>query len=302
MKLGVTFPQHIIGGDAALVRDFAQTVEDLGYAHIVAYDHVLGVDPEAYPNWKGPYTSKDLFHDPFTLFSFIAGFTKRIELSPQIVILPQRQTALVAKQAASLDVLSNGRLRLGIGVGWNPVEYEALGENFHNRGKRSEEQIEVMKLLWSQPHVEFEGKYHTIPNAGINPLPVQRPLPVWLGGGADETLDRIGRLGDGWLNIYVSPKNAQPALDKIRAGAERAKRDPAQIGLDCWTGFGGSPDEWRNTIEGWRKLGATHITLNTAFGRGHIQGRAGKNAAAHLEIIERYITAVGDLFWQQTSD
>lgn len=296
MKLGVTFPQNIIGGDAALVRDFAQTVEELGYAHIVAYDHVLGVNPAAYPDWKGPYTSQDLFHDPFTLFSFIAGFTDKIGLSPQIVILPQRQTALVAKQAASLDVLSNGRLRLGIGVGWNHVEYIALGEDFRNRGKRSEEQITVMKALWADPHVKFEGKYHTIPDAGINPLPIQRPFPVWLGGGSDATYDRIGRLGDGWLNIYVSPQNAQPALDKIQSSAEKAGRNPKQIGLDCWTGFGGTPDDWRAEIEQWQQLGATHITLNTVFNRGHIQGFAGTTFQANMDVIKRYIKTVGDLF------
>lgn len=296
MKLGVTFPQNIIGGDAALVREFAQTVEQLGYAHIVAYDHVLGVNPEAYPDWKGPYTSKDLFHDPFTLFAFIAGFTEKIELSPQIVILPQRQTALVAKQAASLDVLSNGRLRLGVGVGWNKIEYVALGENFHNRGRRSEEQIQLMKALWAEPHVVFNGEFHTVPDAGINPLPLQRPFPVWLGGGAEATYDRIGRLGDGWLNIYVSPENAQPALDKIHASAQKAGRDPSAIGLDCWTGFGGTPDDWRRDVEQWRSIGATHITLNTVFNRGHIQGHAGSSLRANLDVIEQYIAAVGDLF------
>lgn len=299
MKLGVTFPQNIIGGEVSTVRDFAQTAEGLGYSHIVAYDHVLGVNPAGYPNWQGPYTSQDLFHDPFTLFSYIAAITERIELSPQIVILPQRQTVLVAKQAASLDYLSNGRLRLGVGIGWNPVEYTGLGKNFRNRGKRSEEQITVMKALWADPHVTFEGKYHTIPDAGINPLPVQQPLPVWLGGGVDATLDRIGRLGDGWLNIYVSPDKAPPALDKIRASAEAAGRDPAQIGLDCWVGIGNqdsTPDKWRAEIEAWQAMGATHITLNSVFNRGHVKGFVGTNVQTHLTAMETYINAVRDLF------
>ena len=296
MKLGVTFPQNIIGGDPAVVRDFAQTAEGLGYAHLVAYDHVLGVNPAAYLDWRGPYTSQDLFHDPFTLFSYIAGITERIELSPQIVILPQRQAVLVAKQAASLDVLSSGRLRLGIGIGWNEVEYIALGENFHDRGKRSEEQMAVMRALWAEPHVVFEGEHHTIPNAGINPLP-PRPLAVWIGGGADATYNRIGRMGDGWLNIYVSPDEVQPALDKIRAGAEKAGRDPDQIGLDCWLGMGsGSADDWRAEIEAWRELGATHLTLNTIFNRGHIKPIAGTDGATHLKAIEIYMDAVKDLF------
>ena len=296
MKLGVTFPQNVIGGTPTIVRDFAQIAEGLGYAHIVAYDHVLGINPTAYPDWKGPYTSKDLFHDPFTLFSYIAGITDRIELSPQIVILPQRQTVLVAKQAASLDVLSGGRLRLGIGIGWNKVEYIALGENFHDRGKRSEEQIAVMRALWTESHVSFEGERHTIPDAGINPLP-ERPLEVWIGGQAEATYDRIGRLGDGWLNIYVSPERAAPALDKIQAAAQKAGRASGEIGLDCWVGMGsGSVETWRAEIEMWRTLGATHITLNTCFNRGHIKAIVGTDAVAHLKAIETYMQAVGDLF------
>jgi probable F420-dependent oxidoreductase len=296
MKLGVTYPQNVIGGSPAIVRDFAQTAEGLGYSHIVAYDHVLGVNPAAYPDWSGPYTSKDLFHDPFTLFSYIAGITSRIELSPQIVILPQRQAVLVAKQAASLDVLSGGRLRLGIGIGWNKIEYIALGENFHDRGKRSEEQIAVMRALWAEPHVVFEGEHHTIPDAGINPLPA-RPLEVWLGGGAEATFDRIGRIGDGWLNIYVSADRVQAALDKIRASAIQAGRDPDEIGLECWTGMGsGLPEDWRAELETWRDLGATHVTLNTIFNRGHIKAIKGRDVTTHLKAIETYMAAVGDLF------
>ena len=296
MKLGVTYPQNIIGGDPTIVRDFAQTAEGLGYSHLVAYDHVVGVNPAAYPDWKGPYTSVDLFHDPFTLFSYIAGITEKIELSPQIVILPQRQAVLVAKQAASLDVLSGGRLRLGVGIGWNKVEYIAMGEYFHDRGKRSEEQIAVMRALWAEPHVVFEGEHHMIPDAGINPLPTE-PLEVWIGGGANATYDRIGRMGDGWLNIYVSPDKIQPALDKIQASAEQAGRDASKIGLDCWTGMGtGGPDDWRADIETWRNLGATHITINTVFNRGHIKPIEGTDVATHLKAIERYMEAVGDLF------
>jgi probable F420-dependent oxidoreductase len=292
MKLGVVFPQNVIGGSPTIVRDFAQTVEGLGYSHIIAYDHVLGINLAAYPNWSGPYTSADLFHDPFTLFSYMAGLTERIEFSPQILILPQRQTVLVAKQAASLDVLSNGRLRLGIGIGWNKVEYVSLGQNFHDRGKRSEEQIAVMRALWADPHVVFEGKDHTIPNAGINPLPT-KPLEIWIGGGSDKTYDRIGRLGDGWLNIFVSPADTSLALDKIRASAKKAGRDPSEIGLECWVSMGeGSAENWRGEIETWRKLGATHLALNTI----HHNAIQGNDAATHLKAIEMYMEAVGDLF------
>ncbi len=296
MKLGVIYPQNIIGGDPTIVRDFAQTVEGLGYSHIVVYDHVLGINPAAYPDWQGPYTSADLFHDPFTLFSYIAGITERIELSPQIVILPQRQAVLVAKQAASLDVLSGGRLRLGIGVGWNKVEYVSLGQNFHNRGQRSEEQIAVMRALWADPHLVFEGKHHTIPNAGINPLPT-KALEIWIGGGSDKTYKRIGRLGNGWLNIYVSPDNVGPALDTIWATAKQAGRDPNTIGLECWVSMGqGSAESWRAEIETWRELGATHLALNTIHNRGHLNAIEGTDAATHLKAIETYMAAVADLF------
>lgn len=296
MQLGVIYPQNVIGGDPTTVRNFAQAAEGLGYSHIVAYDHVLGINPAAYPNWQGPYTSADLFHDPFTLFSYMAGITERIEFSPQIVILPQRQAVLVAKQAASLDVLSSGRLRLGIGIGWNKVEYVSLGQNFHDRGKRSEEQIVVMRALWADPHVDFEGKYHAIPDAGINPLPA-KPLEIWIGGGSDKTFDRIGRLGDGWLNIYVSPEHVGSALDKIRASAETAGRDPGEIGLECWVSMGkGSAENWRAEIETWRKLGATHLALNTVHNRGHLNAIEGTDATTHLKAIATYMEAVGDLF------
>ena len=292
MRLGVVFPQNVIGGSPTIVRDFAQTAEGLGYSHIIAYDHVLGINPAAYPNWGGAYTSADLFHDPFTLFSYMAGLTERIEFSPQILILPQRQTVLVAKQAASLDVLSGGRLRLGIGIGWNKVEYVSLGQNFHDRGKRSEEQITVMRALWADPHVVFEGKDHTIPNAGINPLPT-KPLEIWIGGGSDKTYDRIGRLGDGWLNIFVSPADTSLALEKIRASAKKAGRDPGEIGLECWLSMGkGSAEDWRREIESWRTLGATHLALNTI----HHNVIQGNDAATHLKAIETYMEAVGDLF------
>lgn len=296
MKLGVIYPQNVIGGDPTIVRDFAQTAEGLGYSHIIAYDHVLGINPAAYPDWRGPYTSADLFHDPFTLFSYMAALTERIELSPQIVILPQRQAVLVAKQAASLDVLSGGRLRLGIGIGWNKVEYISLRQNFHDRGHRSEEQIAVMRALWADPHVVFEGEEHTIPDAGINPLPT-KPPEIWIGGGSDKTYDRIGRLGDGWINIYVSAENIGPALDIIRSSAEKAGRDPNAIGLECWVSMGqGSAEAWRAEIETWRALGATHVALNTIRNRGSLKAIKGTDAATHLKAIETYMDAVGDLF------
>ena len=195
MQIGVTFPQTEIGADPAVIRDYAQTAEGLGYSHLVAFDHVLGADPTHRQGWRG-YTQRDMFHEPFVLFGYLAALT-HLELVPAVIILPQRQTALVAKQAAEVDILTGGKLRLGVGVGWNPVEYEALGLDFHTRGRVVEEQIEVMRLLWSQEIVSYKGRYHTITEAGLNPLPARRSIPIWLGGEADTLLRRVARLGDG---------------------------------------------------------------------------------------------------------
>ena len=196
MRIGVIFPQIEIGSDPAAIRDYAQAAEELGYHYLLAFDHVLGANSASRPGWRG-YRHTDMFHEPFVLFGYLAGVTKNIELTTGVLILPQRQTALVAKQAASLDIVSGGRLRLGIGIGWNPVEYEALGEDFHNRGLRSEEQIEVLRALWTQELVTYDGKWHGITDAGLNPLPVQQPIPIWFGGSSDLVLQRIARLGDG---------------------------------------------------------------------------------------------------------
>ena len=195
MRTGVVFPQTEIGSDPVLVRDFAQAAEGLGYAHLLVFDHVLGAGLEHRPGWSGAYAADDPFHEPFVLFGYLAGLTQRIELVTGVLVLPQRQTALVAKQAAEVDVLSQGRLRLGVGVGWNDVEYEALGEDFHDRGRRIEEQVSLLRALWTEPVVDFAGRWHRVPEAGINPLPVQRPIPVWFGGQAEPVLRRVGAVG-----------------------------------------------------------------------------------------------------------
>src|SRR5215475_4918960 len=233
MRLGITLPLTDIHGEPATVRDFAQAAEGLGYHHLGAPDHVLGVNVASRPDWGNRNTSKDFFHDPFVLFGFLSACTRAIEFSTQVMILPQRQTALVAKQAACLDVLSGGRFRLGVGIGWNPVEYLGLNEDFKNRGKRSEEQVEVMRALWAEPHVSFKGKYHTIDDAGINPLPIGRRVPLWYGGHAEVTLRRGAKWGDGWMPLAYPPgSDAQAAFDKLRAYAEVEGRDPATIGID----------------------------------------------------------------------
>ena len=227
MKLGIALPLIDIGGDPATVRDFAQAAEALGYDHLGAPDHVLGVNVATRPDWGQRNTSKDFFHDPFVLFGFLSACTTTIGFSTQVMILPQRQTALVAKQAASLDVLSGGRFRFGIGVGWNPVEYVGLNENFRNRGKRSEEQVELMLKLWAEPHVTFKGQWHTIEDAGINPLPTHRKIPIWFGGHEDATLRRIAKWGDGWIMLaHPSGPLANAEFDKLRQLRERGRARP----------------------------------------------------------------------------
>ena len=269
MQIGVVFPQTEIGEDPGAVRAYAEAVEDLGYAHLVAYDHVLGADTASRPDWRGPYTEKSMFHEPMVLFGYLAAVTTRIELVTGIVILPQRQTALVAKQAAEVDVLSGGRLRLGVGIGWNEVEYEALGENFHNRGKRSEEQAEVLRALWTQDVVTFDGRWHRITAAGINPLPVQRPIPLWFGGGRTEpVLRRIARIGDGWFPQMQPDEAGAAELDRFRAYAREAGRNPAELGVEGRVRMSDGADAAAQQAEAWRELGATHVAVNT-MGAGY---------------------------------
>src|SRR5262245_59999605 len=232
MKLGIALPLIDTGGDPAVVRDFGQAAEALGYDHLAAPDHVLGVNVASRPDWGQRNTSQDFFHDPFVMFGFLSACTTRIGFSTQVLILPQRQTALVAKQAACLDVLSGGRFRLGIGVGWNEVEFTGLNEDFHNRGRRSEEQVELMQALWQEPHVAFKGKWHTVEDAGINPRPASGKVPLWYGGHAEVTLRRTVKWGDGWMPLAYGPgEEARAAFDKLRM-AEEAGRDPATIGID----------------------------------------------------------------------
>jgi probable F420-dependent oxidoreductase len=299
MKLGVALPEidPEVGGDPAAIREFAQAAEEIGYQDLSAPDHVLGVNAASRPEWGDRNTSADLFHDPFVLFGFLAGCTQKIEFSTQVLILAQRQAVLVAKQAASLDVLCGGRFRLGIGVGWNPVEFVGLNENFHNRGRRSEEQVEVMKALWAQPHVTLTGKYHTIEDAGINPRPPKRSIPVWFGGHADATLRRVVEWGDGWMPMAYAPGDeAKAAFAKLRSLAEAAGRNPASIGIDTRVTAGiGAEAEWREAVRFWKSCGITHLTLATYSGRGHLRRIAGRSLSDHLAAIKRYWNAVADL-------
>lgn len=286
MRIGVTFPQNEITADSGAVRAYAETAESLGYTHLLAYDHVLGADTTHRPDWRpGAYTKDSLFHEPFVLFGYLAGLTQRIEFVTGVIILPQRQTALVAKQAAEIAVLSGGRFRLGVGVGWNPVEYQSLNENFANRGKRSEEQIAVLRALFAEPVVTFRGAWHTIEAAGLNPLPAQ-PIPIWIGGSVDTTLQRVARLGDGWFPQMGPDDSAREAVATLRQYTEAAGRDPNAIGIEARVSIGGkTPDDWAREVEGWRQIGATHLAVNTM--------KAGlQKPQEHIDAIRRFWEAV----------
>jgi probable F420-dependent oxidoreductase len=282
MKLGVVFPQTEFGNDPAAIKTYAQTAESLGYDHILAYDHVLGANPDRPGGWQGPYTYRHPFHDPFVLFSFMAAVTEQMEFVSGILILPQRETAVVAKQVATLDLLSNGRFRFGIGIGWNKVEYVALNQDFHSRGRRLDEQLEVLQQLWTEPLITYHGNWHTIPDAGLNPRP-QRPIPLWFGGHADVVLQRVARLGDGWLPNFPQAAAAQRSLAKLDQYLAENGRSRSDIGLEPRLHYGqGNPNEWQATIDGWRQAGATHMSLNTMSCGFDTPGK-------HIEAIEQFM-------------
>ncbi len=295
MQLGTLLPLGDIGGDPATLREYAQGAETIGYDFLEAPDHVVGVNAASRPGWERN-TSKDLFHDPFVLFGFLSGVSPKLGFATGVLILPQRQTVLVAKQAACLDVLCGGRFRLGIGVGWNEVEFTALNENFHNRGRRSEEQIAVMQALWREPHVSFKGRWHTIEDAGINPLPAARKVPVWFGGHHERTLERIARLGDGWMpNAYEPNDEALAVFDRLRELTRKAGRDPAQVGLEIWVSMGsGMEADWAKEARFWKQAGASHLTLTTTFNRRHHRRIPGHTLAEHLAALKRYHAAVAE--------
>ncbi len=298
IKLGTALPFNDIGYDPKTVTAFAQTAEALGYDHLTGTDHVLGVNVASRPDWDmSRNTSADVFHDPFVLFGFLAGATRRIEFSVQVLILAQRQAVLVAKQAASLDVLCGGRFRLGVGIGWNEAEFVALNENFHDRGKRSEEQVVVMKRLWAEEHVTFSGKWHEIPDAGINPRPSMGSMPLWFGGHVEATLRRTAKYGDGWIMLsHPAGKQAVALFDKLRGYVAEEGRDPATVGIEIWTSVAeGGPEDWRAEAKFWKEAGVTHITVNNARQRTHHKRIEGRSFADHIAGIERYRDAVADV-------
>ena len=266
MRVGVVFPQTELGGDPGAVRAYAERVEDLGYTHILAYDHVVGADPTVHQDWSGPYDVHTTFHEPLVMFGYLAAVTRSLELVTGVIILPQRQTALVAKQAAEVDLLSGGRLRLGIGIGWNAVEYEALGEDFSNRGKRSAEQIELLRQFWSDQSVTFEGAYHTVTGAGLAPLPVQQPIPVWIGAASDPGYRRAGRLADGWFPMMSPGSGLDHARGVVESAAVAAGRDPGSIGMEGRVSWSGDDDAVVRDVAAWADAGASHLSINTMGG------------------------------------
>lgn len=288
MEFGTVFPQLEIGHDRRTLVDYARRVEAAGFGHVLAYDHVLGVNPDR-EGWDGPYDYEDTFHEPLTTFSYLAGQTDDLAFVTGVLVLPQRQTALVAKQAAQLDRFTDGTLRLGVGVGWNGPEYVALGEAFSTRGRRIEEQVEVLRALWTDELVDFDGEFHEIPGAGIRPRPVQRPIPVWMGGMADPVKRRVARLADGWIPQFQPGEGAEGHLADLREYAEDAGRDPEEIGLHGrMYAVPGERDEWVERAEAWRDLGADYLSVSTMY-----QGFEAEEHAAHLEAVAEVLADTG---------
>jgi probable F420-dependent oxidoreductase len=286
MRIGVVFPQTEIGGDVGAVRAYAERVEELGFSHVLAYDHVLGADPVTHAPWTGPYDVHTTFHEPLVLFGYLAAITS-LELVTAIIVLPQRQTALAAKQAAEVDLLSGGRLRFGVGLGWNAVEYEALGQDFSNRGRRIEEQVALLRRLWTEQIVTFPGSYERVTAAGLAPRPVQRPIPVWFGAQSRRAYQRAGRLADGWFPQVPPGPRLEEARAVVAAAAQDAGRDPATLGMEgrvSWTKDGLT--KLADHVGRWREAGATHVSINTmGAGLGAVDG--------HLAVLAEAAAGLG---------
>ena len=285
MEIGAVFPHNEIGTDPQAIKDYAQGVEELGITHLLIYDHVLGADRNRPGGFEGPYDKDVAFHEPFTTFAFIAAVTKNLDMITTVMILPRRQTVLVAKQAAELAILSNNRFKLGIGVGWNAVEYVGLNENFKNRGKRQAEQVELMRLLWKSEVLEYKGDYHHIDKASLNPRPSEN-VPIWFGGGAPQLIERCADLGDGWIPLMGPNEAARNTLQEIRAKREAKGLDWNNFGVQAQAQYaGGDPDRWNKHAEKWRDLGASHLAVAT-------HNAEPTNVDGHLSRIKKYMNAV----------
>ena len=309
MRVGLLFPTLEMGSDMGGIRDYIETVEALGYHHLLVPDHVMGAGLGTRPDWNGPYDYTCPFHEPFVLFGFMAGITTRLEMATGVLILPQRQTALVAKQAAQIDVLSKGRLRLGVGIGWNAVEYESLGKNFHDRGKRFEEQIDLLRQLWGSDLITFNGKYEQVIDAGINPLPLKKSVPLWVGAEARVAMQRAARVGDGWFPMFAASEKGAARLNLMRDYLRQANRGITDFGpkfgieafVHAGRGFSSNvpayqkdpqfqsnnpgPQEWAREAEWWQANGATHISLNVM--NADLQG-----PKAHIDLVRKFAGAM----------
>ncbi len=285
MQIGVVLPGPEIGPDAAGVRSFAEGVEQLGFAHVLAYDHVVGADPAVHRGWNGPYDIDTQFHEPLVLFGYLAACTG-LELVTAITILPQRPTVLVAKQAAEVDLLSGGRLRLGVGLGWNAVEYEALGQDFSVRGHRIEEQVPLLGALWTRRSVTHAGRFDTVTGAGLAPLPLQRPIPIWFGGVSEPALRRMGRLADGWFPMRGPGPPLEASRRIVRQAAQEAGRDPDAIGMEGQVSWQGDAGSLASEAAAWRRSGATHLAVNT-------MGAGLASVDDHLTVLASASAALG---------
>ena len=285
MEIGAVFPHNEIGTDPQAIKDYAQGVEELGVTHLLIYDHVLDADRDRPGGFEGPYDKDVAFHEPFTTFAFIAAVTKKLDMITTVMILPQRQTVLVAKQAAELAILSNNRFKLGIGVGWNTVEYTGLNENFKNRGKRQEEQVELMRLLWESEVLEYKGDYHHIDKASINPRP-SKSVPIWFGGGAPQLIERCADLGDGWIPLMGPNEAARKTLAAIKEKRKSKGLDWDNFGVQAQAQYaGGDAERWNKHAEKWRNLGASHLAIAT-------HNAEPTNVDGHLGRIKEYLNAV----------
>jgi probable F420-dependent oxidoreductase len=286
MQIGVVYPQTELRGDPRAVRRIGTAVEDLGFDHLLAYDHVLGaVHADRMPRLTGPYTEQDPFHDPFVMFAYLAGITERIGFATGILVLPQRQTALVARQAADVDLLSGGRLRLGVGVGWSQVEYEALGQDFRRRGSRQEEQIELLRRLFTEPVVDFSGRFDRVDRAALVPKPA-RPVPIWLGGSGEKAFDRAARLGDGFIFFGGGVQHAVEAWERLRDRVRGHGRSVEDFGGDYVVLPSGGIGELTAEIDAWREAGGTHVSVVT-------MGRGLDSVDGHIDFLAPLAHALG---------
>lgn len=304
LKVGAIFPQIDLGPNPQTIRDYCAGVEGTGFNHITCFDQVVGLDMTVRPGLPFVHDCNDLFHEIFVLFGFMAAITERIELATGVVVLPQRQTALVAKQAAEVDVLANGRFRLGIGVGIKPDEFGALGQEFRNRGKRIEEQMDLMRALWCDPLIDFEGKWHNIKAGGINPLPVQQPIPIWIGGHSDPVLSRIARKADGWMPNFEPDNFGRQTIEKLKTQCDQLGRDFTEIGIEVTVNvLSKSRQQWIDEAHAWKALGATHLSANTMrevwseelMMWSKDRANPLTEVSAHLEALTDYFEAVSGI-------